>query len=173
MLAKGVRVLHAVDATKLAMTASLSGMVFDRIVFNFPHTGSDNIQRNSKLVLDFFANVGGFLHKDGQVHVTLFKRQFDAWNVLEACKQTQLTLVAEIPFRATFYPGYSSKNNTADKTVGGESITYVLIATAKSSPLTSPAPTEGNASNNSNNGQEELKGDAEPPDDSPMKKRRV
>lgn len=36
---QGTQVLFAVDATKLEKTPALKGIVFDRIVWNFPHAG--------------------------------------------------------------------------------------------------------------------------------------
>ena len=58
--AAGAAVLHGVDATKLAATFGKSGDAgkFDRIVFNFPHSGSQRVHINRELLHNFFASAG-------------------------------------------------------------------------------------------------------------------
>ncbi|XP_071490103.1 ferredoxin-fold anticodon-binding domain-containing protein 1-like [Diadema antillarum] len=50
-----VQVLFEVDATKLDQCKSLDGILFDAVVFNFPHVGGKgNIGRNRDLLKQFF-----------------------------------------------------------------------------------------------------------------------
>ncbi|KAF9490739.1 hypothetical protein BDN71DRAFT_1510997 [Pleurotus eryngii] len=64
---KGVRVIFAVDATKLERHAALKGKQWDKIVWNFPHAGKGitdqdrNILSNQVLVLDFLRSAAHLL----------------------------------------------------------------------------------------------------------------
>jgi hypothetical protein len=48
----GAVVKHGVDATKIHEV--FATQAFSRIVFNFPHTGSQRVHLNRALLLDFF-----------------------------------------------------------------------------------------------------------------------
>lgn len=69
LLAAGATVLYSVDATALAKTAALKGREFDRVVFNFPHTGQGitdqqrNVRANQTLLLLFLRSVAPLLRQ--------------------------------------------------------------------------------------------------------------
>jgi hypothetical protein len=48
----GAEVMHGVDATKLKQT--FPSRKFDRIIFNFPHSGEQRVHVNRALLHDFF-----------------------------------------------------------------------------------------------------------------------
>ena len=52
----GVSVMHGVDATCLPMVLPLAA--YQRIIFNFPHSGSQRVHINRKLMQDFFTSCG-------------------------------------------------------------------------------------------------------------------
>jgi len=64
---KGTQVMFGVDATKLEKTPALKGILFDRIVWNFPHAGNGitdqdrNILSNQVLILGFLRSAAKFL----------------------------------------------------------------------------------------------------------------
>ncbi|GAA97316.1 uncharacterized protein L969DRAFT_87250 [Mixia osmundae IAM 14324] len=64
---RGMTVLFDVDATRLDKCKALKGKRFDRIVFNFPHTGSGekdqarNVRTNQVLLLGFLRSAADFL----------------------------------------------------------------------------------------------------------------
>jgi len=69
LVAAGATVLFGVDATALAKTPQLKGREFDRVVFNFPHTGQGitdqarNVRANQTLLLLFFRSVTPLLRQ--------------------------------------------------------------------------------------------------------------
>jgi hypothetical protein len=93
-------VRYNVDATKLKDNEWLQslGIKFNRIIFNFPHTGTEGtlentIQINQQLLLDFFVNAVPYLAKDGEVHVTLRSTSFyDKWDIAGQAKKAGLKL---------------------------------------------------------------------------------
>ncbi|RLN89805.1 hypothetical protein BBJ28_00012790 [Nothophytophthora sp. Chile5] len=81
----GVRVRHGVNATRLETYSfqedgeASEPLLFDRIVFNFPHYAADGgvgnkrnkIHRHRQLLTEFFASASRVLAREGQIWVTL------------------------------------------------------------------------------------------------------
>ncbi len=77
----GGRVLFGVDATQLLAHGELAGaprvVKFDRVVFNFPHTGCGikdrdrNIADQRRLIRQFFLSALSVLAPDGEIHITI------------------------------------------------------------------------------------------------------
>ncbi|XP_019436702.1 PREDICTED: uncharacterized protein At4g26485-like [Lupinus angustifolius] len=113
----GCTVLHGVDVHTMAHHPILQSKDFDRIVFNFPHSGfidSENdrrqIKRHKKLVRGFFRNAKHILGYKGQIHIT--HRTFypySEWEIEEIAELENLILVKEEDFKFSCYPGYINK----------------------------------------------------------------
>jgi 25S rRNA (uracil2634-N3)-methyltransferase len=64
----GVAVAHGVDARHLAGLCGHNNNAFDRIIFNFPHTGQQRVHLNRMLIKRFFESAKPFLKRPyGQV----------------------------------------------------------------------------------------------------------
>ncbi|KAG7399891.1 hypothetical protein PHYBOEH_007752 [Phytophthora boehmeriae] len=116
--AGGVQVRHGVNATKLEsysfQNEAHESVLFDRIVFNFPHYAADGgvgnknkrnkIHRHRQLLLEFFSSATQVLESDGQIWVTLCAGQGgtrlerkqravgDTWQIVPCAAATGLLL---------------------------------------------------------------------------------
>ena len=119
--AAGATVMHSVDGTKLT-EETLKGeaeLPFDFVVFNFPHTGTDeglasSIEQNRKMMKAFLASCPPILDPKGtsEVHVALVHRYpYSAWKVAELVPD-ELKHVDMIPFNASLYPHYQHRKTS-------------------------------------------------------------
>jgi len=102
---QGARVQCAVDATKLSKC--LGQEKFDRIIFNFPHSGKQRVHINRVLLKDFLGSAKHHLTFGGQIHVTLKDRPpYSNWELEESAVEQGLCLIAKLPFKFSDFPGY-------------------------------------------------------------------
>ncbi|KAH7541863.1 hypothetical protein FEM48_Zijuj02G0012600 [Ziziphus jujuba var. spinosa] len=109
--------LNSRDATEMVKHDALSGMLFDRIIFNFPHAGffeddstESQLRRNQMLVALFFENAKKMLKAGGEIHVThKCSYFFQRWNIQVLASNVGLRLIEEVPFNFRDYPGYHTK----------------------------------------------------------------
>ncbi|XP_048324987.1 uncharacterized protein At4g26485 isoform X1 [Ziziphus jujuba] len=114
---KGCTIMHGIDATEMAKHDALSRMLFDRIIFNFPHAGffkdestESQLRRHQMLVVLFLENAKKMLKKGGEIHVTHKCRGFfERWNIQVLASNVGLRLIEEVPFNFRDYPGYHTK----------------------------------------------------------------
>ncbi|KAM4620911.1 ferredoxin-fold anticodon-binding domain-containing protein 1 isoform 2-T2 [Polymixia lowei] len=112
-------VLFEVDSTKLGESVSLKGLVFDRVVFNFPHCGrKSGVKKNRELLKKFFLSCVQVLAEDGEIHVALCNGQggtpadqpmrewHDSWQVVAMAAEAQLILSGVQPFESEKYKSY-------------------------------------------------------------------
>eukprot|EP00261_Vitis_vinifera_P016014 XP_010644673.1 PREDICTED: uncharacterized protein LOC100242885 isoform X2 [Vitis vinifera] len=113
----GAKVMHDVDATKMAHVFPFNCMRFDRVVYNFPLAGffpnasrEDKIRRNQMLVQLFLENAKKMIHIDGEIHITNKSNGFFyEWNLEFLASRVGLRLIEEEPFNFMDYPGYRTK----------------------------------------------------------------
>ena len=90
------------DATKLDEDKRLSNddsLPFDRVIFNFPHTGVEgstieSIKSNEQLLFGYFTSASQIINPLGQIHLTLRDTTFyQSWNMPEQAKLANLSLI--------------------------------------------------------------------------------
>ncbi|KAK9766299.1 hypothetical protein K7432_004729 [Basidiobolus ranarum] len=123
-------VLYEVDGTQLDKVKEIKGKKFTRIVFNFPHAGikdqDRNIRVNQVLVRDFFASAVKFLTScqngdptNGEIHLALKTgKPYDLWNIKELAKSStnnSLITKTSFPFLPEKYPGYEHRRTLGFK----------------------------------------------------------
>lgn len=111
---RGATVLHGVDCTK--MEDMFTSMRFDRIIYNFPHSGfngrdeprESQLHRHRTLVRLFLANAKKLVSKElGEIHIThKSKGFFLQWDLRSLASEEGLLLLEEVPFNRKEYPGY-------------------------------------------------------------------
>lgn len=116
----GVEVLLGVDATKLSNTKSLKNEFFDKIIFNFPHSGGKmRIEKNRDLLKRFFISAKDALKLNGVVIISLcngqsgtnfdspMRRWDDSWKLIEMAAYGDFKLSHAEPFDFSIYEEYS------------------------------------------------------------------
>ncbi|XP_063974995.1 ferredoxin-fold anticodon-binding domain-containing protein 1 homolog isoform X2 [Diachasmimorpha longicaudata] len=116
---QGVSVLLGVDATRLSEHVVLKSQKFDKIIFNFPHCCSKmRLDKNRKLLRDFFVSSGSLLEPNGQILVTLCngqggtlrdaprRRWDDSWKAREMAAHGDFVLTSVENFCVDMFEGY-------------------------------------------------------------------
>ncbi|XP_057765400.1 uncharacterized protein At4g26485-like [Salvia miltiorrhiza] len=111
------RVMLEIDATKMATHQLLSGMKFDRIVFNFPFAGffkglprEAQIRLHRRLVSGFLENTKEMLSENGEIHITHKSNGFHGeWKLELVAFVHGLRLVEAVDFDKVEWPGYNTK----------------------------------------------------------------
>ncbi|KMS98471.1 hypothetical protein BVRB_4g091660 [Beta vulgaris subsp. vulgaris] len=112
---RGSMVLHGVNARKMAKHPIIGSMVFDRIVFNFPHAGKfdrtdTELRLHQKLLRDFLKNAKKMIGEDGEIHITSKSNGFFLeWDIPKIGSDHKLNLIQVVNFEKSKYPGYNTK----------------------------------------------------------------
>lgn len=94
--ALGACVAHGVDATNLRATLR-SSSTFDRVVFNHPHCGEENVRRHQSLLSHFFVSALEVLASGGgRVHLTLAEGQPERWEAVVRAEKAGLQLLQQV-----------------------------------------------------------------------------
>ena len=135
---QGQTVLYNVDATKLASNKAIQKLIsnseagseagaFDKIIFNFPHTGGKTkdvnrqVRFNQELLVAFFSSAIPLLTADaGTIIVTLFEGPpYTLWNIKDLARHCDLEVKQSFKFSAETYPGYSHSRTLGNIEGGG------------------------------------------------------
>lgn len=108
--ARGVTVVHGVDATDLGNT--FGSWLFDNIIFQFPHVGYRGAEegRNPNFILirDFLLSAFSQLHRNGRVLITTANTPHyrGAFQFEEAAETAGFQPPEVYPFDPSQFPGY-------------------------------------------------------------------
>lgn len=120
IVAAGSRVLHGIDATKLHLCRDFLNdkASFDRVVFNFPHSGQQRVHINRKLISDFFRSASHLVRartEGGQIHVTIkMAPPYSLWGIEDLAAEAKLSHLATLAFDQSQFPGYRHQTTLAD-----------------------------------------------------------
>jgi hypothetical protein len=111
----GAMCLHNVDATHLVdslaahskfSTSSLP-KVYDRIIWNFPHTGEQRVHLNRNIIRDFMDVAAKCLSTNGVIYVTLnWKPPYSLWDINTLYPTDQLEAIGYLKFNKSAWTGY-------------------------------------------------------------------
>ncbi|KAK1362412.1 DUF2431 domain-containing protein [Heracleum sosnowskyi] len=118
----GCTILHGVDASIMKYDSRLNCCSFDRIVFNFPHSGifkeknASVIELHKGVVRGFLRNAIELLTRNGEVHIThKTEDPYVRWDIKELAEETGFRLVEESCFYIWEYAGYSNKRGQGSR----------------------------------------------------------
>jgi hypothetical protein len=139
----GAQVRHGVDACDIAASADLPSRLFDRIVFNNPHTGVESADLHKSLLAHFLGSATRHLAPGGEIHLALCNTQAADWEVLAQAAKHALHLKSRAPFPWTVLAahGFEHKRHQINRSFpnqDSEIIVFKCVAdkpTATSSSL--------------------------------------
>ncbi|KAL5079549.1 hypothetical protein RYX36_007970, partial [Vicia faba] len=100
----GCTILHEVDVYNINQHDYFKQhFFFDRIIFNFPHSGNFRhetqhwvIEEHKKLVSGFLGNAKYLLNVGGEIHIThKTAHPFSKWNIKNLAENERLSFVEE------------------------------------------------------------------------------
>ncbi|XP_021758840.1 uncharacterized protein At4g26485-like isoform X2 [Chenopodium quinoa] len=112
---RGSVVLHGVNATKMVKHPFVGSMMFDRVIFNFPHAGKfgkgdHELRMHQKLISGFLRNAKKMIAEDGEIHITSKSSRFyRRWDIPKLGSDQGLYLIQAAKFKRLEYPGYQTK----------------------------------------------------------------
>ncbi|KAG7588547.1 Heavy metal-associated domain HMA [Arabidopsis suecica] len=121
---RGCTVVHGINVHSMAKDRKLGqrSELYDRIIFNFPHSGFGfGCENQSYYIMLHQAVVRGFMKnakkivKDvgGEIHVThKTAHPFNEWKIETLAEEKGLCLIREIEFNKFCFPGYSNKRGS-------------------------------------------------------------
>ncbi|KAK4380826.1 Heavy metal-associated isoprenylated plant protein 41 [Sesamum angolense] len=114
---RGCKVMHGIDATKMATHELLGHLTFDRIIFNFPFAGffrnlsrQSQLRRHKRLVSLFLKNAKEMISEEGEIHISHKTNDFHIeWKLEAVAASHRLRLIEAVNFNHLDYPGYNTK----------------------------------------------------------------
>ncbi|KAH0465084.1 hypothetical protein IEQ34_005187 [Dendrobium chrysotoxum] len=115
----GCTLLHEINVKDMHEDDFLKAKRFDRIIFNFPHSGheiglherdEELILRHRELLRDFFSSARCLLTKNGEIHVSHRDDEpYIRWKIRSSANKRGLILKEMVEFQKKDYPGYHNK----------------------------------------------------------------
>ncbi|PKU79346.1 uncharacterized protein At4g26485-like [Dendrobium catenatum] len=115
----GCTLLHEINVKDMHEDDFLKAKRFDRIIFNFPHSGheiglherdEELILRHRELLRDFFSSARCLLSKNGEIHVSHRDDEpYTQWRIRSSANKRGLILKEMVEFQKEDYPGYHNK----------------------------------------------------------------
>ncbi|KAI9797506.1 MAG: hypothetical protein M1833_005417 [Piccolia ochrophora] len=129
--AGGQRVCYEVDAGRLERRKEIrlekerrGG--WERVVWNFPHTGGKStdvnrqVRGNQELLVHFLTSARPLLAPHGTIVLTIFTgAPYDLWNVRDLARHVGLSVQRSFAFDAAAYPGYKHARTFGEVEGGG------------------------------------------------------
>ena len=88
-------------------------VVWDRIIFNFPHVGgltkdvNRQVRYNQELLVGFFKAALPLIAPGGSIVVTVFEGEpYELWNIRDLARHVGLKVGRSFKFQSRAYPGY-------------------------------------------------------------------
>ncbi|KAL0353468.1 UNVERIFIED_CONTAM: Heavy metal-associated isoprenylated plant protein 41 [Sesamum angustifolium] len=114
---RGCKVMHGIDATKMATHELLGHLTFDRIIYNFPFAGffknlsrQSQLRRHRRLVSLFLKNAKEMISEEGEIHISHKTNDFHIeWKLEAVAASHRLRLIEAVNFNHLDYPGYNTK----------------------------------------------------------------
>lgn len=99
---RGATVLHGIDAGAIRQSSArhgheLTAASFDRVVFNHPHLGRNDMHAHRSLLAHFFHSSRQVLAPGGEVHLALCNDQAEEWQVELQAHLQGLRLLRIVP----------------------------------------------------------------------------
>eukprot|EP00754_Rhynchopus_humris_P013994 Rhum_TRINITY_DN14357_c33_g1::Rhum_TRINITY_DN14357_c33_g1_i1::g.84289::m.84289 len=109
MSACAVSVEHGVNAWELP--AHFPGRLFDVVLWNHPHLGTENFNLHRFLLSHFMHSAEKVLRPGGSIVLSVLSGQASRWCVQECGERLGLVCVEKTLFVPSNYPGYETRRN--------------------------------------------------------------
>lgn len=146
-------VVHGIDATKLTEYFGTTDEKFDLILWNFPHWGGRGyIQRNRRLLKNFFSSASKHLASGGEIHVALKEGQGgtpvdkelgsmgNTWRAVESAAAAGLVLASVKSFEPPEGYSCSGRRSTSRGFWIDGALNHVFVSAAEKHRPISVAP---------------------------------
>ena len=113
---RGARLRFGIDATDIRRTLGNAADRFDRVIFNFPHSGKQRVHVNRELIRKFFVSCRQVVKPlRGEVHLTLKDAMpYNSWGSKASASESGFCSIGDFPFIPRQFPGYHHR--TTDPT---------------------------------------------------------
>ena len=133
-----IHILHNIDATKnlseqLPIHPDIP-LLYDHIIFNFPHLGIEDSNIHSSLLAHFLDSTLSIIYHNTFVYITLTYTQYINWKLTEMAYKNGFIIVSELPLLEYIWQGYEMKRHHRGKSFrtrinNEQCITYCLRRT--------------------------------------------
>lgn len=115
-----VTIKHGIDST-ISLAQQLKydydqdkrtcGILFNYIIFNFPHLGTEDYVAHSSMLAHTLCSAGQVMDCNSMFYITLAYQQAERWRLSEQAQRNGFTLVGKIPFDSNAWSVYMQKRH--------------------------------------------------------------